>query len=85
MRQDTDGRAHLAFFDVRTQASFTFNATQGSKINVSIGGYGEPVDHQIDAGEWNVWNGNTGILSIFNNFELVCMEHAATLPNYEDR
>ena len=76
--QNADGQAHLAYFDVRTQASFVWDGAS-DVIEVSIGGYGEPVDHTIEVGQ--TFNATRAPI-LMRLFAEYCASHAATLPTY---
>ena len=77
-RQGRDGMPHLTYFDKRTQASFVWDG-QSDVIEVSIGGYGEPVDHTIP----RTWKAYQHIFSVgVRSFGEACAAHAATLPDY---
>ena len=78
-RQSADGQAHLAYFDVRSQASFVWDG-DSSAIEVSIGGYGEPISHEIPAPDLSipVWSA-VGVLGMFAD---VCRAHADTLVDF---
>lgn len=84
-QQGADGRAHLAYFDVRTQASFVWDGTRGAgshRVAVCIGGYGEPTDHEIPL-PFDVTDAYLGsALRLLSLFQEACAEHAATLPDY---
>jgi hypothetical protein len=45
--ESLDGTVHLTYFDVDTQASFVWSGSAERPIEVSIGGYGEPVMDEI--------------------------------------
>ena len=77
--QSADGHAHLAYFDVRSQASFVWNGDD-SAIEVSIGGYAEPVSHEIPAPDLSLmqWSA-VGVLGVFED---VCKAHADTLVDF---
>lgn len=80
MRQGSDGQAHFAYFDKRTQASFVWDGVS-DRIEVSIGGYGEPVDHTIPV-FWPVFTGNFSPLYFLAEFRSICEDHAASLSDY---
>jgi len=44
--QNTDGQPHFAYFDVETQLSFIWDG-HSENVEVSHGGYGEPVIDDI--------------------------------------
>jgi len=76
--QSEDGQAHLAYFDVRTQASFIWDG-RAIEIQVCLGGYGEPIDHAIPA-PFNVYTRRFD--EVVGDFELRAQDHARTLPDY---
>lgn len=76
-RQDNDGTAHLAYFDVASQASFVWNNTMGVWVDVNIGGYAEPLDHRMAL---PFDPADLSIVGMLPAFEQACREHAATLP-----
>lgn len=91
-RQGADGYPHATYFDQRTQASFVWDG-ESDEIEVSIGGYGEPVDHYIDA---HVVVQKGQIIPVLKKYRTprtddrvslrffgeVCRIYAATLPDY---
>lgn len=78
-RQDRDGTAHFAFFDVRTQASFTWDG-DSERIDVSLGGYGEPVDHHLYVSRLD--QSFAQPKSQLIAFADICNRHALDLPDY---
>ena len=80
--QNTDGTAHITYFDARTQASFVWDG-DATEIQVSIGGYGEPVNHELRTPD-ELFE-CTDAISMLTDFENICADHAEGLPNYEDR
>ena len=81
-QQRKDGKAHITYFDRRTQASFFWDGI-GDKIGVAIGGYGEPVDHIISDARLRF--AETYAQLILTDFQRICAKHAATLPDYRSR
>lgn len=79
-RQGADLSAHLTYFDPRTQTSFVWDG-KSDEIEVSIGGYGEPVDHTIPV-PWDVMRGEFTVRYFIEEFRSHCEDHAATLPTY---
>ena len=77
-RQGADGTPHMAWFDKRTQASFIWDG-RSAHIEVSLGGYGEPVDHYIAAPGYG-WNHTP--LEALTLFEQVVRAYNDTLPDY---
>lgn len=86
-----NGQAHLAYFDGRTQASFVWDGAS-DVIEVSLGGYGEPVHHRISS-LVVVTNGrieeddsvrHQGLVNI-NWFRAVCERHARVLPTFPEK
>ena len=77
-----DGRAHITYFDERTQASFFWDG-KSEQIAVAIGGYGEPVDHLIS--DVRLRFDETYAQLILGRFEAIAKRHAATLPDYRGR
>lgn len=75
--QGADLTPHLAYYDPRTQASFIWDGVS-DHINVSLGGYGEPVDHTIPTMPWL----RAGTLVDMAAFRSDCEAHAKTLPAY---
>jgi hypothetical protein len=47
-RLRTDGMPLLWYFDTRTQIGFSWTGGSAEPIEVSVGGYAEPVTHIID-------------------------------------
>lgn len=76
--QNADQQAHLAYFDIRTQASFVWDG-RDTRIQVCLGGYGEPVDHTI-AAPFNIFTRRFD--DVVQDFQREAQEHAATLPDY---
>jgi hypothetical protein len=46
MTQNEDGTPHMTYYDYRRQASFVWDG-KSNEIEVSLGGYAEPVDHTL--------------------------------------
>lgn len=77
--QSADLKPHLTYFDPRTQASYVWDG-EGDMIAVSLGGYGEPVDHEIPAPARV--NGEATFFEVLMEFEAICQTAAMNLPTY---
>lgn len=74
--QGADLKAHLTYFDPRTQASFVWDG-ESDMIEVHLGGYGEPVDHEIPA-----IGSRAELATIMDAFTSYCALAAENLPTY---
>lgn len=86
--QGADQHVHLTYFDQATQASFVWDGIS-EVVEVSIGGYAEPVDHTIPAPDpdylWGYEGGDIKYLlrEGMSGFQGYCAEHVEGLPVYE--
>lgn len=77
--QSADGTPHLAYFDKKTQLSFVWAGSLEKHIEVSHGGYGEPVIDTIDPKEHFHRNYRIKtIASWMSWFEMVCVSYIIT-------
>lgn len=88
--QGDDGKAHITYFDVRSQASFVWDG-HADGVEISIGGYSEPValvvlltDPVASGGLGFPLNGRAfPVGSAVSYFERACAAYAeAKLPEY---
>jgi hypothetical protein len=69
-RQGADGVAHLTLYDPDTQLSFVFDGNAIGLVEVSHGGYGEPVVDQFTIRTWPY----AGPRAQLNWFEEMCRQ-----------
>lgn len=80
--QGKDGTAHVAYFDKQHQVSFIYDCLQGDWIDVSVGGYGEPLIARIPTQEFN---DETPIGLALEAFETRCRRFIKEMFMYDVR
>ena len=86
--QSEDGTAHIAYYDNRGPGySYVWDG-MSTRIQVCVGGYGEPVDHTIPA--ISMWSENdedwpSSLSDILEEFEDTCAQHTNSLLNHDGR
>lgn len=72
-QQGNDGVSHLTYYDPETQWSFVWDGTQDGKIQISEGGYAEPVreDLYLSFHAGTILN-ITNVIDFMDEFTLIC-------------
>ena len=74
-QQGQDGNVHLTYFDKEHQLSFVWDGSEGDWIDVSVGGYAEPMIAHIP---WTT-DEDTTLFSAFISFQGACVSFMKAL------
>jgi hypothetical protein len=78
-QQGKDGRSHLTYYDRTHALSFVWDGTAGEWIDVSYGGYAEPVFARIPFDRGNPY----GPELVLQRFQNTCEDFVEMLHNVE--